>query len=43
MSELFLRTLLIGLATSVSSDFTVIHEDIGTQNEHLHVQLKQRG
>lgn len=24
-------------------NFTVIHEDIGTQNEHLHVQLKQRG
>ena len=25
------------------SDFTVIHEDIGMPNEHLHVQLKQRG
>jgi predicted transcriptional regulator len=24
-------------------NFTVIHEDIGTPNEHLHVQLKQRG
>lgn len=24
-------------------NFIVIHEDIGTPNEHLHVQLKQRG
>ena len=43
MSELFLKTLLIGLATYVGSDFTIIHEDIGMPNEHLHVQLKQRG
>lgn len=27
----------------LGSNFTVIHEDIGTPNEHLHVQLKQRG
>lgn len=27
----------------LGSNFTVIHEDVGTPNEHLHVQLKQRG
>lgn len=27
----------------LGQNFTVIHEDIGTPNEHLHVQLKQRG
>ena len=27
----------------LGSNFTVIHEDVGTPNEHLHIQLKQRG
>ena len=39
-----LKNDIVNLTKGIlGSNFTVIHEDVGTPNEHLHVQLKQRG
>ena len=39
-----LKNDIVNLTKGIlGSNFTVIHEDVGTPNEHLHIQLKQRG